>query len=78
MSKAQLIRIYTLHRLLATMQTIPSCQLRSRLNVSRATLFRDIELLKSIDAPIKYSYLWRGHYYSTEFILSREELLEYL
>jgi len=76
MSKKQLLRIYTLHRFLAAKKRIPTSQLCKRIEVSRATLFRDIDILKSIGAPVSYCYLTRIHQYTAEFELTLEELVE--
>lgn len=76
MSKKQLLRIYALHRYLSIQKYIPSKQLCRRLEVSRATLFRDIEILKSMGAPVSYCYVMKAHHYTEKFSLTKAELLE--
>lgn len=52
MNASQLHRSYTIHRFFAFKKRASTCVLSHRLNVSRATLFRDLEVLKDIGAPL--------------------------
>jgi predicted DNA-binding transcriptional regulator YafY len=47
-----------------------------KLGISRATLFRDLDLLKSIGAPVRYCRISQIHYYEEDFHMSREEFFE--
>ncbi len=54
MSKSKQFRIYSLHLFLATERKISTRKMAQKLGISRATLFRDLDLLKSIGAPVRY------------------------
>ena len=76
MNASQLRRIYTIHRFFNRKKKASTSVLSHRLNVSRATLFRDLEVLKDIGAPIGYCAFTRKHYYRTHFQMSLEEFLK--
>lgn len=76
MELSQVNRIYTLHRFFSTKKNIASHELCKRLKVSRATLFRDLEMLKDIGAPIDYCAFTRKYYYRTHFQMTLEEFLK--
>ena len=44
-------------------------QLAKRLNISRASLFNYIKLLKELGAPIKYSNCRNSYVYAEDFML---------
>ena len=75
MNSLQINRIYILHRFLSV-KKVPSKELCKRLEVSRATLFRDLDILKDIGAPIAYCKLTKIHYYQEDFQISRAEFFE--
>lgn len=56
MNLLTLRRIYTIHRLLAPRTKVNPKKLSLRLNVSRATVFRDLEILRDIGATISYYF----------------------
>lgn len=76
MNASQLHRIYTIHRFFALKKRASISVLSHRLNVSRATLFRDLEVLKDIGAPLDYCAFSRKHYYHTHFQMSFEEFFK--
>lgn len=76
MSKSKQLRIYSLHLFLATERKISPRKMAQKFGVSRATLFRDLDLLKSIGAPVRYCRISQIHYYEEDFHMSREEFFE--
>lgn len=60
-------RIVQLHNLVKTESTGTPENLARRLGISRATLYRIMEELKSYNAPIEYSRIKRSFYYSKMF-----------
>jgi predicted DNA-binding transcriptional regulator YafY len=71
-------RIYTIHRLLALNTKVNPKKLSQRLNVSRATIFRDLDKLKDIGAPISYCYITKIYFYTADFKLTIEDLINKL
>ena len=78
MHTASFLRLYRLHRLLYAGRKVNSYQLSRRLEISRATLFRDFEKLKDIGAPIHCCPLTKVYSYTQKFELSKLELMEKL
>ena len=76
MSKSKLLRIYTIHRCLVTKRKIFPRKMAKNLGISRATLFRDLDVLKSIGAPVRYCRISQIHYYEEDFHMSKEEFFE--
>jgi len=62
-------KINRLHRLIEMEKTGSPDSLAKRLNVSRSTLYRIIDELKSYDAPIKYSRERETFYYTKHYKL---------
>ncbi len=63
-------RIHLLRRLDGLIQrkaTGMPCELADRLNVSRASLFRYLNELKNLGAPLEYCRLRRSYFYSDPF-----------
>ena len=73
MSKSKLLRIYTIHRCLVTKRKIFPRKMAKNLGISRATLFRDLDVLKSIGAPVRYC---RISQIRRDFHMSKEEFFE--
>ena len=67
MNLLTLRRIYTIHRLLALRTKVNPKKLSLRLNVSRATVFRDLEILRDIGATISYCYFTKIYFYNADF-----------
>lgn len=59
-----------LHLLIKRKATGSPDELSSRLNVSRATLYRYIDTLRAYDAPVVYCKQRRCFYYDREFQLN--------
>jgi len=78
MNSLQISRIYTLHRFLATKRKLIPKAVAKKIGVSRSTLFRDLDILKDIGAPITYCKLTKIHYYTEDFQMSRAEFFEKL
>ena len=76
MYASQLHRIYTIHRFFSLKKRASISVLSHRLNVSRSALFRDLEELKDIGAPLDYCAFSRKHYYHTHFQMSFEEFFK--
>lgn len=60
-------RIVQLHSLVKTESTGTPDNLAGKLGISRATLYRIMEELKSYNAPIEYSRIKKSFYYSKVF-----------
>ena len=76
MSKSKLLRVYSLHRFLSNKKRVFPRKMAQKFGVSRATLFRDLDLLKSIGAPVRYCRISQIHYYEKDFHMSRGEFFE--
>lgn len=72
MSKSKLLRVYSQHRFLSNKKRVFTRNMAQKLGISRATLFRDLDLLKSIGAPVRYCRISQIHYYEQDFHMSRE------
>jgi predicted DNA-binding transcriptional regulator YafY len=73
MKTNELKRIYTIHRFFAAKRKIYPSAMAKKLGISRATLFRDLEKIKDIGAPITYCRLTKVHYYKEDFHISEIE-----
>ena len=62
----QLNKLKRIHLLIKRKGTGTPEKLAERLNSSRASIFRDIETLKKLGAPIKYDRDRPGYYYEDE------------
>lgn len=71
----QLRTIKRLHHLIARKGTGCPKNLASRLQISRATLFRYIEVLNSLGADIQYCNYRKSYYYQERFELNLESLV---
>jgi len=60
-------RIEILHNLIKNERTGNPEYLSKKIGVSRATLYKIIEELKSYNAPIKYSRIKESFYYESSF-----------
>lgn len=78
MNLLEIQRIYNIHRLLALNAKVNPQKLSQRLRVSRATVFRDLDKLKDIGAPISYCYITKIHFYNADFELTMEDLIDKL
>jgi len=76
MSKSKLLRVYSLHRFLSNKKRVFARRTAQKLGISRTILFRDLDLLKSIGAPVRYCRIRQIHYYEKDFHMSREEFFE--
>lgn len=67
----QLKLIKRIHNLIKTKRTGSPDQLARKLEVSRATIFRYINELKELGAPIKYCNFRKSYYYQdVNYVLS--------
>ena len=62
-------RIQRLHALIRRKATGAPHQLAHRLDVSRATVYRYLEELKALGAPLAYCRLRQTYYYENDFDL---------
>ncbi|WP_367391305.1 helix-turn-helix domain-containing protein [Lewinella sp. LCG006] len=64
----QLLLLRRLHDLVRRRATGSSQELMEKLNVSKSGLYRQIELLKNLGAPIRYDHAEQNYYYyASEF-----------
>ncbi len=63
----QLRRLDRIHSLICRKATGTPLEFASKLDISRATLFRYLDYLKDYGAPLKYSKLRCSYYYGSEF-----------
>lgn len=68
--KEQLSLTLRIHSLIKRRATGTPEQLARRLNVSRATVFRKINELKSLDAPVLYCKNRQSYFYECQFELN--------
>lgn len=72
----QIERIKKIHKLISSEKTGTPCSFAIQLRLSRRQLYNELETLKSLDAPIKYSKKRESFYYETPFDLELKYSLE--
>lgn len=63
----QLLLLRRLHDLVRLRATGSTPELMEKLNVSKSGLYRQLELLKNLGAPIRYDRAEQRYYYAAEF-----------
>ena len=63
----QLLLLRRLHDLVQRRATGSSQELMEKLNVSKSGLYRQLQLLKNLGAPIRYDHAEQRYYYASEF-----------
>lgn len=63
----QLLLLRRLHNLVQRKATGSSEELMEKLNVSKSGLYRQLELLKNLGAPVRYDRAEQRYYYASEF-----------
>ncbi|MEL6656798.1 MAG: HTH domain-containing protein [Bacteroidota bacterium] len=69
--------LYRLHQLIRHRMTGNSRQLAEQLHVSKSTLFRYLNELKSLGAPIAFCNQGRHYYYESDFELRLSKLASF-
>jgi hypothetical protein len=65
----QIERIKKIHRLISTEKTGTPIVFARKLSLSRSQLYNELEIIKELDAPLKYSKKKESFYYETSFEL---------
>ncbi|KAF2515880.1 hypothetical protein EYY60_01800 [Flavobacterium zhairuonense] len=65
----QIERIKKIHRLIATEKTGTPSVFAKKLSLSRSQLYNELEVIKELDAPVRYCKKRESFYYETSFEL---------